>query len=147
MRRVNWSHALTLVPLCMLLLSACAPESDEQQGSLEINGTYTDEWGTTHVISDTQWSTSNSFGSALYHVIYYLNGADMLIARNVAGNSDNPNRYSQFDWTRFSGDLYYCQHVYDAETIAGAETGAADPSNPPAGGCGASNFPWTNLTP
>lgn len=147
MQRRNGTYAFLLILLAVMPWSGCAPESEEQQGPLEIEGTYLDEWGTTHIISSTQWSTSDSFGSALYHVIYYLNAADMLIAQNDAGNSYFPNRYSQFDWTRFNGDLYYCQQVYDGATVADAQAGAADPTNPPVSGCGTSGFPWTNLTP
>ncbi len=114
---------------------------------LEIAGSYMDEWGISHEISDDAWKMDTGMGSVdTYHVLSFDNDANYLVAQNDAQNAFNPNLYSRFDWTEFDGALWYCQTVFDAATPQDAENATpADPTDPSVGGCG--SFPWTNLTP
>lgn len=141
---------LTIFSLVLLTaLSACNTSSDGESGSvqgpLEINGTYTDEFGTDQTITSSAWS--DSFAN-IFHILSYSNDSNYLIAKNDPANAFNPDLYSRFDWTRFNSDLYYCQTAFDAATAADAKAAQADPTDPTTGGCDVvGNFSWTNLTP
>ena len=131
-----------LLMAAFLCISACAGDNTDSQSHLNIIGTYVDEFGTTQTITQTTWS--DSFGD-VFHILSYSNFQEYLIAQNDAANAFNPSLYSRFDWTRFNGDLYYCQSAFDAPDFNTALAASADPSNPSASGCG--GFLWTNLTP
>lgn len=162
--RPNASIAIRLQLRLLAVLLALAAAAAGCQGSatssgtlqqasapapLAVIGTFTDEFGANHVITATQWTTSDSFGTATYAILSYDNANAFLIAQNGASNSFFPNLYSRFDWTTVAGDLYVCQSVYNGADVAAAQAGVADRTAPAAGGCGlpANSFPWTNLTP
>ena len=107
-----------------------------------IRGSYSDNWGSHHVITNSTWTT----GSSVFHVSIVNNGAKYLIAQNDQSNTWNPCLWSRYDWTRSEGKLYYCQTAYNAATEAAAlATPPADPSDPATSGCG--GFSWTELSP
>ena len=114
---------------------------------IEIAGMYTDEFGTQHEISDTLWLQDFGGGAmASFHIMEFDNAGDWAVAQNDAGNAFNPDAFSRFDWTEYQGSLWYCQTVFDAQTLQDAKDAApADATDPSTGGCG--TFPWTNLTP
>lgn len=131
--------------LAGLLAAGCAPEEGDQ-GDLKIIGTYTDEFGTDHDITNDTWT----IGSSTYHIENYDNARDFLVAQNDDGNSFNAGLWSRFDWVFYEGSLYYCQQETDAESAGEAQTNTdADRTDPSAGGCGLpdNDFAWTNLTP
>ena len=141
------------VLLCMslaLATLACDPgesesgdETETETGGelgLEIVGSYTDEYGDTHEITEDTWT--NAAGS--FAIAEYKNEADWLVAQNDEANEFNPGLWSRFDWAWDGDTLYYCQSVYDAETIDDAVEGSADATDLMTG-CG--GFAWTNMTP
>lgn len=126
-------------------LAATNADNDE---SLEIIGTYNDDFGTAHTIGQTQWDMDfgSGFGTATFAILQFSNGADFLVAQNGADNAFNPDLFSQFDWTTFETELYFCQSTFDAATEAEAAAAAvADNTDPTMDGCG--GFAWSRLTP
>jgi hypothetical protein len=138
----------------MLMLAACTDdgssmeaetgsETDTETGgdmALAIVGTYMDEFGDTHTVSEIEWS--NSAGS--FAISQWDNDEMWLVAQNAETNMYNPGQWSRFDWTWDGEQLYYCQSVYDGLTIEDALAGSADASDLVMG-CGM--FAWTRLTP
>jgi hypothetical protein len=137
----------------MLTLAACTDdgssmdsetgsETDETGGEMAVAivGTYMDEFGDTHMISETEWT--NSAGS--FAISQWDNDEMWLVAQNAETNMYNPGQWSRFDWTWDGEQLYYCQSVYDGTTIDDALAGSADASDLLMG-CGM--FAWTRLNP
>lgn len=115
--------------------------------ALQIAGSYVDQWGTEHSISDTDWQ--QSFGTAslyAFAITQFDNDAQFVIAQNGPSNGYNPDLWSRFDWTDDGmGGLWYCQTAYSAATEDEALMTAPADSSDLAYGCG--GFGWTNLTP
>lgn len=133
-------RALFLGLLAVFFVAGCG--DDKEKKPLEINGSYQDPYGGTHVISDDLWD-QGAMGK--YHIVAYDNEKDYLFAQNDERNAYNPGKWSRFDWVWHNGALYYCQSAYDKASQKEAEAvEAADPTNPEQGGCG--GFPWTKLT-
>ena len=120
------------------------PEGDEcveEILPLEIAGSYVDDWGIQHEVTDATWTMDES----VFHVSSYSNDEEFLVAQNDADNQWNPDMWSRFDWTWDGQDLYFCQIVYDAitEQEAAGNTGADRADL--AAGC--SGFGWSRLIP
>jgi hypothetical protein len=136
----------------ILAANGCAPKPDDTQGPLAIVGTYTDAYGTNHVITQTTWTQTycTSISSCVpqtdtYTIAFYSDPSEFLVAQNGPNNAFNLNLWSRFDWVTSQGHLYYCQTAFDAATEADAlETARSDDSNPAIGGCGGA-FAWTPL--
>jgi hypothetical protein len=148
-------HArFVIITVATLALAACEPdpqdaeagsetgsETDTETGgdmSLAIVGTYTDDFGDTHTISETEWT--NSAGS--FAISQWSNDEMWLVAQNAETNMYNPGNWSRFDWAWDGEQLYYCQSVFDGATVDDALNGSADASDL-AMGCG--GFPWSQL--
>ena len=132
-----------MVAATAALLSACGGSQEQQ--ALEIVGSYSDDWGTTHTITESSWTQhSEGMDDSVFEIAAYDNDADFLVAQGAAGNPFNPGKWSRFDWTESAGALYFCQIVFDAETqeAATANTGA-DRSDLEAG---CNGFGWSRLT-
>ena len=126
-----------------LWLAGCG---DGSGGGLEIAGTYSDDWQTTHTITDSSWTMSaQGMSDSVFHIVAYDNDADFLVAQNDGNNEYNPDKWSRFDWTEREGNLYYCQIAFDAETQQEAEANTSAARNDLEAGCG--GFPWSKLTP
>ncbi len=111
-----------------------------------IAGTYTDGFGSAHQITNTSWD--DGFGT--YEIYERSDEQGFFIARNAMTNFFNPGLWSRFEITTVGSQLYYCQQVFDAPTLADARSApAADPTSPATGGCGTAPFvfSWTALTP
>ena len=119
-------------------------ESEVNTG-LEIAGTWSDDFGGTHIIDEVMWRQEGAYGPAVFSVLSYDNAAAQIIAQNAADADYNPGLFSRFDWT-WSADevLYFCQSVFDAATEEDAAVGPApDASAVDSTGCG--GFAWTRL--
>jgi len=114
-------------------------ETGEAMG-LEIVGSYTDEFGDMHEVSEDSWT--NSGGS--FAIESYDNSDMWVVAQNAGDNEYFPDMWSRFDWAWEGETLYYCQSVYDGATQEDAAAGDADAADLTMG-CG--GFAWTNLTP
>ncbi len=113
----------------------------EIDDSLEIIGSYTDNYTSDHEVSQTTWVTMGS----TFHISQYSNADDYLVAENDASNAYNPSQWSRFDWTTDgAGDLFYCQIVYDAAdedtALAASDADRGDLSS------GCNSFAWSQLT-
>jgi hypothetical protein len=119
---------------------------DEPSAPLSLRGRYTDDWGTTHVITTDAWVSSSGDWSSTFHVEYFSNSQRWLTALNDPANGYNPNLFSRFDWTLFEGRLYFCQSVYAGLSEPDAQRAPRpDATNPTKTGCG--GFSWSGLTP
>ncbi|MCP4749338.1 MAG: hypothetical protein GY866_00455, partial [Proteobacteria bacterium] len=108
----------------------------------DLNRDYVDNWNGTHSISSTHWVN----GQSAYTITKLDSTGKFMIGLNAADHPYNPGKYSRFDWTTYSGELYFCQSAYAEATAADAEAvAAADPTDPTTGGC--SGFSWSKLTP
>lgn len=137
--------ALCAMLLLALLAAGCA---DDSSSGLEIAGSYMDDFGTSHEISDSAWMMDfgTGFGTATFAVLQFSNSADYLVAQNGAENAFNAELYSRFNWTTSEAELYFCQNPFAAESEAeAAGTDSVERDDPTAGGCG--GFPWSRLTP
>lgn len=106
--------------------------------SLAIVGTYTDDFGDTHMISESEWT--NSAGS--FAISQWSNDEMWLVAQNAETNMYSPGLWSRFDWAWDGEQLYYCQSVFDGATIEAALAGSANADDLTLG-CG--GFPWSQL--
>ena len=101
--------------------------------SLDIEGTWEDEWGGTQDVSAFDWN-----GNAITQA---HNDEGWLIAQN-GPDSWSPDLWSKYEWTwDEEGNLYYCQSTYDAETEEDAVSAARADAGDLGAGCG--GFGWT----
>jgi hypothetical protein len=108
-------------------------------GPTELIGTWNTNFGGTEVITATTWSGAN--------IVAYTSGVTVVYARNPASDAYNPKKFSKFVYTPPVNDsFYFCQIVYNAETLAAAQadTKVADATTPATSGC--SSFAWTKAT-
>ena len=114
---------------------------------LEIIGTYTDEFATTHELTSEAWTITYPGGApSLFWIEEFSNDEGVILARNDAMNEYSPNLYSRFDWVVLQEELWFCQTSYDAESLEAArQTPRADSGDPATSGC--NTFPWSRLTP
>jgi hypothetical protein len=117
-------------------------ETDTETGgdmALAIVGTYMDNFGDTHMISETEWI--NSAGT--FEIAEWNNDEMWLVAQNAETNEYSPGLWSRFDWAwDDQNQLYYCQSVFDGATMEAALAGSANAGDLMMG-CG--GFSWTQL--
>ncbi|MBN2360578.1 MAG: hypothetical protein JXR83_14070 [Deltaproteobacteria bacterium] len=113
--------------------------------ALEIRGSYVDDYGFDHEITQTALGIGYATPS-LFHISDYDNAGDFLVARNDASNQWDPGRWSRFDWTYGTGSvLHYCQIAYDAASESDARAASGADRGDLAGGC--NGFGWSRLIP
>jgi hypothetical protein len=147
----NQNHTrFAITTILTLLLAACedSPSTDDETDSetggdmsLAIAGSYEDEYGDMHTISETEWTISPSAG--IFVISQWNNDEMWLVAQNHETNMYNPGLWSRFDWAWDAEQLYYCQSVFDGATIDDALAGSADAGDLTGMGC--NGFPWTRL--
>jgi len=120
--------------------SATCEMPPEPKTSIEIAGSYVDQFGFTAEISTTGWD----FGYAAYTFSIVDNEENYAIARNSESDEYNPCAYSTFVWHMEGGDLYYCQSVFSATSECAALNAARPDSSDLDNGCGGA--PWSRLT-
>lgn len=109
--------------------------------ALAIGGTWADDFGGVHEITDTTWIQTYGPDAFPYTIASYDNAERIVIAED-----DDAMTWSKFEWT-YDGDdvLYYCQSAFGEESAEDAMAApAADPADPAASGCG--GFAWSRLT-
>jgi len=115
---------------------------------LAINGTYTDNFGSDHTITNALWTMAfGSYPASYFGITVYDNAERYVIAENDAANSYYGGLFSRFDWYVDDDDgIWFCQTTFTATTEAEAlATPRADDSDPANAGC--SGFTWTHLNP
>ncbi len=152
MKRIKRMVQGVLMMMGVLLGSWCCTEdtNGNMQGFLIISGTYNDDWGGHHEITQEVWVQSGFGEESRFFITGYSNEDHWLVARNGSQNSWNPDLFSRFDWTWFTDDdgksLWFCHTIFDAETEDDAfHADPADATDPSVGGCG--DFSWTKLIP
>ena len=81
----------------------------EMRALLDIQGSYTDNWGSSHTVDAWKWS----MGDSDFHVSVSDNSGNWLVAQNASDNAWNPDLWSKFEWAWDSeNNLYYCQTAY-----------------------------------
>jgi hypothetical protein len=109
--------------------------------ALAINGTWADDFGGVHEITDDAWIQTYGPDAYPYTIASYDNAERVVIAED-----DGDMTWSKFEWT-YDGDdvLYYCQSAFgEASAEDAAAAPDADPAEPAASGCG--GFAWSRLT-
>jgi hypothetical protein len=138
-----------LLPL-LLLLAAChaTPPIATPAASTPpalVTGTFTDDYGSRHVVSDTLWQhgTRNR-----YRIVRWNVAEQYLIAQNDSSNSAEKGRWSRIDWMPLTGMPPYtwgfCLTAWDAPTRATAEATPAPNRAAPKTGCG--GYPFSRMT-
>lgn len=108
-------------------------------GPTALIGTWDTNFGGTEVITANTWSGAN--------IVAYTSGVTVVYVHNPASDPYNPRKFSKFVYTEpVSDSFYFCQIVYNAETLAAAQadTKVTDATNPDTSGC--SGFSWTKAT-
>ena len=129
---------MRLIPLFAVVLSACSA------ADLEIIGSWQDDFGSSHVITNTSWDSYDA--STPVALTQYDNDGMYAVGQNHENDAFNPDLWSRFDWTwDADGDLWYCQSLFNGASEDDAlDAPAADDADPTTGGCG--GFAWSKLT-
>ena len=107
---------------------------------LGIKGSWIDDWGSFHDITDSQWLIDDS----LFHIESIDVSSEFLVAQNDAANKWNPEKWSRFDWTfNDDGDLFYCQIAFSANSQQEAQAANTADRTDLTTGC--SGFGWSKL--
>ena len=138
---------LTLALLAMLVLAGCG--NDDDQGNLEIIGSYTDNFGGSHTIIQASWTQDFGPGNVfILNITSFSNSLDYLVGENDVSNGASAGTFNRIDWTTFQSSLYFCTTAFsqptEADALAAGE-GVADATDPSTGGC--SGFSWSRLDP
>lgn len=130
---------------CLLSIAACGEEETPPQGPLAVTGTWADDFGQDHAVTEANWVITGFGETSVFNLVGYDNDVGTLIAQNATDNSFNPGLWSRFDWTTRDDELWYCQSVIDGGTEADARSpaAAADDHAPDTEGC--AGYPWSRL--
>ncbi|HEY3500452.1 MAG TPA: hypothetical protein VGK73_37425 [Polyangiaceae bacterium] len=133
-----------------------APNPIEEQGALEIEGTWSSNFGGTEIIGADTWASvfTDEDGvefTSETSIEEYSNAENEIVTQNPDDDAFNPSRFNRIVWTEIDGDsFYYCITDFGLESAAdaSARNTPADDSDPDEGGCGTgeNSFPWTKLT-
>ncbi|MBP5406182.1 hypothetical protein J6Z19_03425 [bacterium] len=120
-------------------------DTEEPAETHELIGKYADNWGGSHIISNTAWFQPSSYGDTLFRITQFDNENDFIIAQNDAEKSWFPEKWSRFDYVIDGGKIYLCQIAFDKETEDDALAATdADRTDLTDKGCNGS--PWSELT-
>jgi len=133
------------IAMCILFLSACGEEETPDPGPLTIIGSYADDFGQDHAVTDSSWIITGFGNTSVFNFVSYDNTERTIIAHNAADNPFNPDLWSRFDWTTHEGELWYCQSVIDGATEddARAPAAAASDHSPDTTGC--AGYAWSRV--
>lgn len=131
-----------MVAVLALSATGCGGDDDanEDTTALEVIGEYDDNFGGELIVTADEWN-----GSAIQD---YDNGENVVYTQNPDDDMFNPSKFSKYVYTDLEDDsFYYCQVVFDAETLEDAQESdaTADDSDPGVTGCGG-EFEWTLAT-
>lgn len=113
--------------------------SSENTDEIEIEGSWSSNFGGTEDISSTSWSGSQ--------ITTFDNEENFAVTQSPDDSQYNPGKYNRNVWTEpADGVFFYCTVDFglDSEADALATTADADASDPENGGCG--GFSWTQLS-
>lgn len=125
---------------------AGGPETPE---GLEISGTWVSSFGGTEIIADESWDSIGDDFTSSSEIVSFDNEENLLVSKGPDFTDPEQDVFSRIVWTEpEGGSFYYCTVLFGRETLSEAlsDAGVADASDPEAGGCGDSDFPWTRLS-
>ncbi len=100
-----------------LLLSALVLQPQQQDTSISIKGSWTDNWNTDHTIENAVWESKSSYGTSVYTIHYYSNNESYLIYQNPEDASYNPSKYGRRVWHKINENKFaYCEDIYGKDT-------------------------------
>jgi hypothetical protein len=108
-------------------------------GPSALIGSWHTNFDGTEVITANTWSGAN--------IVAYTSGVTVVYTHNPPSDPYNPRKFSRYVYTEPVGDsFYFCQIVYDADTLEAAQTDpkVADATKLETNGC--SGFSWTKAT-
>jgi hypothetical protein len=143
-------------------LAACgsddepAPNPIQEQGALEIEGTWSSNFGGTEIIGADTWASVYTDMDGMEFtsetsIEAYSNDENEVVTQNSEDDAFNPSKFNRIVWTEIDEDsFYFCITDFGLESAADAlaRNTPADDSDPDEGGCGTgdNDFPWTKLT-
>jgi hypothetical protein len=129
----------------------CGDEEEAQpspmQGPIEIEGTWTSNFGATEIIGGDVWASESPSFTSEARIEEYSNATNEAVTQNPEDDAFNPSLYNRIVWTEIDGgSFYYCTTDFGLESAATAAAlnTPVDASNPEEEGCG--DFAWTKLT-
>jgi hypothetical protein len=84
------SRAVALVALCL-------PAGLFAQAPAALLGTWADDYGSRHQVSDSVWAHD---GANRYQIVRWDSAGQFAIARNAASNPGQPGLFTRIDWMR-----------------------------------------------
>lgn len=160
MHRSSFSTLMTLGLSVALGLatSACGGSDDDDAATpgtthIEIEGSWSSDFGGTETIDDDSWSTS--YGAQ--DIVAYSNGDREAVLSGPDFTDPEKTVFSRVVWTEpADGIFYYCTATFGCETAELTATGDDDDDNkvcdPPMvdetdlDGAGCAGFSWTKLS-
>ena len=152
-------HFLSVFALASVL-AACGssdeppPNPVKEEGPLEIEGTWSSNFGGTEIIGADAWVSEyeDLEGNTVaieQRIEAYSNSENEIVTQNPDDAGYEPSKFNRIIWTEMEGDsFYFCttDHGLESAADAIARNTAADTSNKDESGCGADDFPWTKAT-
>lgn len=143
---MNLFKTISIILTVAFLLAGC--KAADSESSILPDGSYTDNWGDTHVFTSTLWEQTYSYDGSIgtYAVVKANASGKYIIYQNDAGNDYNPSKFSRLDFAQDTNeDLYYCQIAYNKDSATEAEAMIDADANDLTSGCDGN--PWTKLIP
>lgn len=143
---VGAGHILRFMTLrtASALVAMILPVALPSQVPSELLGTWADDYGSRHLVSDSLWSHD---GANTYEIVRWDSAGQYAIARNAASNRDDAGRFTRIDWVQLEGMPPYtwafCLSIWDAPTSDSAAHVFTARRDAPRTGCG--GFPFTRL--
>lgn len=135
-----------LLIMLLVFITGCDNETSEKNDNdtelvHELIGRYSDSFGGPHIISNTVWDQGGMMGR--FNIEFFDSENDVIIAQNDKNNEFSAEKWSRFDYLIDSSKIYFCQIVYDLDTMQEAIDASAADKNDTAAGC--NGFGWTEL--
>ena len=116
------------------------------QAPRALLGTWADDYGSRHQVSDTRWSHD---GANRYEILRWDSAGQVAIARNAASNKADAGLFTRIDWMPLEGmppyQWAFCLTTWNAPTADSAARVPPARRDTPRTGCG--GFPFTRLRP
>lgn len=140
---------LLVIPIIFLFINACHVSNKNQalsneQIPLELIGVFKDDYGSSYVISQSEWVQD---GRIKYHLLTYNKEEKFFIAKNGKNNPSEANLFSRIDIIFFENHepwrWGYCLTNYKATSMQEAVHTAAAGRTNPLKGC--NGYPFSRM--
>lgn len=110
----------------------------------QLKGDFMDDYGIRYTINDSTWIQHSKIK---YHILYFNNTEQYLVAKNDDLNPSEAGLYTRIDYMSFTGmppyEWGFCLTVYNAASDSlAAKATAADKTNPRKG---CNGFPFSRM--